>query len=287
MKKYVITSDWHFRLDTPSCRNDNYLEAQLTKQVAIINYANENGLDILMAGDLFHKAQSGEETTYMLWNTLSSCLKTKFWCIAGNHDLVMHNLNYLTKSSVGLICLIPQVRYHKTDTEIPEVTLLHYGITKLESDKDILVCHEYVEDVKNPMTDAYIPEEFMELPQIKPYKVVICGHNHKTFTYTTPDGRIFVSPGSLMRMTYKELDHRPCFFVLTQEDGVYGLEQHFLDIKDDVFKDRTEKAVISSIEKIDVGVNDDLADTYKDSMLNINGDPERKYVSDIFIKMNR
>ena len=110
--KYIITADQHYRPDLPLCRHDvNWMETQRNNLEFIVNLANQNGADIIMAGDTFDVPRVPPSITNMF---LDEIIKLKGTCymLAGNHCLPWHKLENLKDSSMGIIASISMPATH-------------------------------------------------------------------------------------------------------------------------------------------------------------------------------
>lgn len=226
----ILTADWHLRSTTPLCRTDDYWTVQWKKVGQIIGYAEtHNYIPILCAGDLFHTAKSDNRTKGNFLGWMGN--KVPFHCIAGNHDLLNHSIEQFEKTALFVVdegSDYFHFYFYKHTTTPWNLGLLDrfymQGISYgqdlvLNPDTNILLCHE--------LTDE---ESCKKLTEKYKAKIIVVGDNHKTFV-VEHNGCTIISPGSLMRMTADQIDHKPCFFVLYED---FSIEQVFLDIEPDV-----------------------------------------------------
>ena len=234
--KFILTADWHLRLDTPICRTDDYLDS-VEKKLLFIKKMKMN---ILHAGDLFHHWKPSPEL--LVWTMRH--IPENILLVAGNHDLPQHNAELIDKCGVGVLYEsrkieltrmcdlfqnnsedviisaswwnddLPEISKHFTDYKCVKIALLH----KMTWHKDL----------PYPGCDADSAKKLMR--KLKNFDLIVTGDNHKTFV-VEKDGQILVNPGSLTRMTSEQSEHRPCVFVYDTEKK--SLEQVFLPITED------------------------------------------------------
>jgi hypothetical protein len=79
------------------------------------------------------------------------------------------------------------------------------------------------------------------------YDLVVAGDNHKTFDVCSqgrtlnrpPCFRALLNPGSLMRMTIDQRDHRPCFYLaVVEEHSDVKYERVYYPVEEDVWETR-------------------------------------------------
>ena len=164
----------------------------------------------------------------------------------GQHDLPNHNLKMIRESSLGVLAAAGVI-YLLTDPNIPlidamENPLPHYSIFgcpfgtsppdwKLSGEDliHVLAWHHMV--VNDPLWPGQEADKALAILRNYPqFDLIVSGDNHQSFAIADPKGRWLVNPGSLMRMTTAQVDHRPCIF--KWDNG--KLEQIFLPIEENV-----------------------------------------------------
>ena len=127
MKGFLFTSDWHLRDSVPVCRTDDFINVQWEKVEFILQYAKDNDLIILHAGDIFDKAKSSPAVEAKLIHLLET-YSIQFCCVAGNHDLLWHNKNQ--------VCSIDVLRAARLINDIfQEPIKLVLGMTEINIQK--------------------------------------------------------------------------------------------------------------------------------------------------------
>jgi len=100
----ILTADWHLREDTPTCRTDDFWEAQWNKVDQICQLqVKYNDCPILHAGDLF---DHWKPSPFLLSTALLYLpeIGREFWTIYGNHDLPNHSIELAKKT--GMMTLV-------------------------------------------------------------------------------------------------------------------------------------------------------------------------------------
>lgn len=207
MKKadLILTSDWHLRESVPECRTDDFWQTQWEKVMIVSKLQREHECPVLHAGDLFHH---WKPSPYLLSHALDY-LPDNFWTIYGQHDLPQHNLELRQKSGIHAL--------HRAN-RIQQLPGVHWGQTPTRTSYDIpysrqqyravVVWHKMVWKGKRLWPGQTDPSAVAILKKYKDYDLILTGDNHKSFVEEY-DGRLLVNPGSLMRQSANQIDHRP------------------------------------------------------------------------------
>jgi DNA repair exonuclease SbcCD nuclease subunit len=215
----ILTGDIHLRDDTPVCRTDNYWEAQSNKIAFIRSLQEKYNCPILDSGDLFGKSKP---SPYLLGWAIRN-LPYKFYSIPGNHDLPEHSLSNIDKSGFGVLKAANVVEDITGSGVLGDLSIL--GIPwgeKLEFDKgvfyDVAVIHTMTFLLTAPWPGCTDPSA-EELLDAVPASLILTGHNHTPFVVKRGD-KLLVNPGSLMRSTAAQAEHRPRVYLYNQKLGV-------------------------------------------------------------------
>jgi len=213
----IICSDIHLTMDTPICRTDNYIEAQITKLKFLSDLQNTYKCPVLHAGDLFNKWNTSPVLLVFSLKHLPSNIIT----IPGNHDLPQHNMAYIDRSGLGVL------NYSN------KITVIEDGNIQIENRK-IRMFHEFIWLENKPVFVnklSYCGSAPFVLQKHSDVDLVITGDNHATFIYEYA-GRILVNPGSMMRRTADQAEHKPvCFLYYAYNNK---LESVYFPIKENV-----------------------------------------------------
>jgi DNA repair exonuclease SbcCD nuclease subunit len=199
----ILTSDWHIRETTPTCRTDNFLKAQDDKIIFVRTLQQKYNCPVLHAGDLFHH---WKPSPYLLSN-IYNYIPREFYTVYGQHDLPQHNLENQVKcgafnlATVGALTLLDGVHWGGD----PE--LENYPSFEIE-DRQILVWHHMVWQGKRLWPGQTDPSAVAVLKKYPEYDLIVTGDNHKPFVEEY-EGRLLVNPGSLTRQSADQIEHTP------------------------------------------------------------------------------
>lgn len=252
----ILTADLHLRMTRPRCRKDDYQAAQERKLRFILEWAVKSP-PLLVAGDFFHVAKPGEELLVWVMNILTN-YEVDVFVIPGQHDLPGHNLDQLHRSGLGVLSAAGSIdlmalQDNFRQWNIHSIYGYPYGTypnisgslgTHPDGSRVALWHHMVINEVPIwPGQEA--DKAHLILKKYPQFDLIVTGDNHEPFCIATTDSpkrrganlhyRWIVNPGSMMRMTAAQLEHKPCVY----EWGGGVVKQHFLPIEEDVF-DLTE-----------------------------------------------
>jgi DNA repair exonuclease SbcCD nuclease subunit len=255
----ILTADWHLRADKPICRTDDFTEAMWVKIEFIFNLANKHNCPILIAGDLGHRSQWPNPLIEKFISSINNS-KVKIIAIPGQHDLPNHSLKLYRKSAVGILSedktiKLIGVALSKDDSlflQLPsfDVFPFPYGLPiTLEKEYDyndlgyktIAMSHQMVIENK-PLFPGQedAPKGHQLLKKFPEYQLILTGDNHSPFTVSTKipkhQGGILVNPGSMMRTTVDQIDHKPRVYLWSAETN--EIEPVYLPIEQNVISHR-------------------------------------------------
>lgn len=248
----ILTADIHLREDTPVCRIDNFWETQARKIEWLVQLQQKYGCPIIDAGDVFGL---WKVTPFLLQWAIKHMPK-QFYTIPGNHDLPSHNLNLFNKSGLRVLEVARFATVLYEETYEMDNFFLHgfpWGspLESLHKDykkapRNVAVCHIMTFSGRKPWPGCKDPGAGTLLKKLDGYDLIITGHNHKTFI-AEDNGRILVNPGSLMRTSADQADHKPCVFLWYASDN--SVEQVFVPIEEgavsrehlDIIENRDER----------------------------------------------
>ena len=211
----ILTGDWHLREDTPLCRTDNYWDEQWRKVGFVADLQAKHGCPVIHSGDLFNH---WKPSPYLLTKTIEY-LPGEFWTVFGNHDLPQNNIEMREKSGIEVLDRTGVLEVLKTGhwNQRPEKSG-YLVFSKMDAIWNVLVWHVMVWQGDQPWPGCTDPEAGKLLRDTKGPDLILTGHNHKPFVVER-DGRLLVNPGSLMRMSADQVDHRPRVYLWYEEDN--------------------------------------------------------------------
>lgn len=224
----ILTSDWHLRDDTPSCRTDDFGKAQWDKVGQIMELQNQFDCPVLHAGDLFHH---WKPSPYLISQAISH-IPHDFFTVAGQHDLPQHNMGLIKKSGLYTLVVAGVVNWIKGAGNFgEEVGLVMEGWRNTEGRK-VGVWHHFVWDGKNlPWPDCDQITARQVLKDNPDFDLIVTGDYHKPFTYEYK-GRLLVNCGCLTRQAADYATHKPRVWLW--EAATNTVKAHYLKIDEGV-----------------------------------------------------
>lgn len=225
----ILTSDWHLREDTPICRADDFWATQWQKVDFIRELQEKYNCPVICAGDIF---DHWKPSPYLLSETIKH-IPNDFKAIYGQHDLPQHNMQLQYKSGLNTLKIankieilpechfgqIPKIGIYLVTVEpsnyktirniVNPIKLFPKKPEKLIASncKKMLIWH-----VMNYKSEKPYPEcSTTALGLLKKYPqfdLIVTGDNHKPFVERY-EGRLLINPGSLMRQSADQIDHKP------------------------------------------------------------------------------
>jgi len=247
----ILTSDWHLREDQPICRTDDFQAAMWRKIDFISELQKKHDCPVLNAGDLFNHWKPSPE----LLTKASEHMPNDFWSIYGQHDLPQHSLDLAYKSGLynlwknGKLKLLDECSWG----QIPKNGSMIFPRI-LDLDKHMLVWHIYNYQGKTWPGNTS-PKAAKLLRKYPQYDLILTGDNHQSFV-EEHEGRLLVNPGSLMRSTADQVDHKPCVYLWYADtntvEAVYlPIEQGVISREHIEEKQQRDARIDSFIERLD------------------------------------
>jgi DNA repair exonuclease SbcCD nuclease subunit len=223
----ILTADWHLREDTPTCRTDDFQEAQWKKIQFIKDLQEEHGCKIYHSGDLFNHWKSSP-------HLLSLAIKflPDLQIIYGNHDLPQHNLGLAHKSGLytlktaGKITLYPCGDW---GTEPNAYASPEKMVNEIHGRK-VYLWHTMTYQHRKPWPGMTDPSAIRLLKKYPQFDLIVTGHNHKPFVEEY-EGRLLVNPGCITRQATDE-SHKPRVYLWYASEN--RVEAVYLPIQEDV-----------------------------------------------------
>lgn len=234
MKKatLLLSADWHIRSDVPENRVDDFLGAQEKKIDFILDTSNRYDCPVLIAGDI------GDKSKWENWLLEKYVKKFKAHCqriyvLPGQHDLPNHRLDKLSESGLGVLAaslaiklLVDPMIYIQGIENFP----FPFGkkILKIEEyqnkkfgksgNQNIAIIHQLVSQSKLWQGQENFISAKSLLKKFPCYNLIISGDNHQSFVEKYK-GRLLINPGSIMRATISQFNHKPKIYLWKAEDN--------------------------------------------------------------------
>lgn len=219
--KLLFFTDTHIRGITPKNRKDSFIDTIEQKFIEISKIIKENDVDfVLHGGDLFDRPDVSISIVSKFANILNK-INIPIYLISGNHDIYGHNPDTVKRTMLGLLDILGVIKLINSGERI---------VLEKDNIKVQLTGQPYVYDIDSPNNLNYyllseVPKDInfaihmvhgmlLDKPFIKgiPYTLVdsikntladitLSGHYHAGFKTIKIDGKYFVNPGSLVRIT--------------------------------------------------------------------------------------
>jgi len=222
--RFLLLSDIHLVAENPVARMDNLVETQWGKLEFVLNYAKENDLAILQAGDLTDTPRS-----WLLLPRLISTLKkygVEWFSVRGQHDDYMYSTETRERTNLGILERAGLV--HLLNTETPaifeggdiQIYGANFGQKLAQVHRDGLtlgVIHASISD--KSLYPGHIfskPSDF--LSENDGYDLILCGDIHRMFI-SAIKGRTILNVGPMLRLegTDYNFKHKPGFAIFDSE----------------------------------------------------------------------
>lgn len=265
----VLTADLHIRADAPMCRQDDYIEIQFKKLEFIFELCQQNNCPLLIAGDIGNKSQW---PNWLLEKVISiiNGYDIKIIGIPGQHDLPERRLDYWHKSGCGVLHKAGVIEIIEEEFSYDNLCIFPFGYgremkhNKNARDMDsIAITHLMVIENKPLWPGQEALKGNALLKKFPEYNLICSGDNHNPFV-SEYNGRLLVNPGSMMRMSADQIDHKPRVYKWYAEENsveaVYlPIEQGVvtrLHIEDKQERDKRMEAFVSRItDDFEVGLS--------------------------------
>lgn len=240
--KILYFTDTHIRGTNPKNRTDNFIDSIEQKFLEIIDIIRENEIDyVIHGGDLFDRPDVSISIVSKFAKILDG-IQVPLFLVSGNHDIYGHNPETINRTVLGLLDVLGVVK------------IINYG-DKIILDKNNikvqLTGQPYIYDIDSPSNlKSYMLNEvnedinysihvvhgmLLDKPFIKgvPYTLIddikdtmadvtLAGHYHAGFKTAEINGKYFINPGSLVRITnsLKEIGRRPQVVIIELNDNI-------------------------------------------------------------------
>ena len=253
----ILAADIHLRPDIPVGRIDDYFGAMERKIDFILALSKQHECPILVAGDLGNKPLNNGWPVWLLELIIKKFEGHEIICIAGQHDLPNHRLDLWEKSGIGVLhaagaiyTIFGPIVVHGKFKIYP----FNYGQeiqNPINIWKDlapsnlpmVAMTHQMVIENKPLWPGQEAPKGNSLLKKFPEFSIIHSGDNHLSFV-SEYENRKLINPGSMMRNTADQIDHKPRVYLWWAETN--RIEPVYLPIEQDVIsrehiKDTTER----------------------------------------------
>lgn len=241
--KIICLADIHFRESNPVNRIDNYLDTlcgkleQINNNIAQLDFISkaDEKIVVIIAGDIFHHFRCSDSLKARVINVFHQfySFADEILVVAGQHDQRWHTQD-LDNTPLGILIasqVVTLLNDRPFSIKEEVITYSFYGSSYGEeiprirevTDYNILAIHRMVSDANYWNGNVEYTSCKSLLKEAKGYSLIISGDNHRAFNY---QDRI-LNPGSVMRSSIDQKDHRPCYFIFNNGK----IEQIFFDVE--------------------------------------------------------
>ena len=260
--KLLYFTDSHIRATNPKNRIDDFYDTLKDKFEEILEISFKESVDyILHGGDLFDRP----DTSISVVSDFSKILqkfKVPIYIISGNHDIFGHNTKTLNRSMLGLISELGVVNLVNDKKIILEkdvkVQLTGYPYSFFMDEEENRDKYKVLErnkevDYMIHMTHGFlIDKPFMDkvshtlISDIIDTKadITLGAHYHYGFETTLIDGKYFINPGAIVRISNStvELKRKPKVVIIELTDKI--------NIKEIYLKTALPSSVVLDVEEM-------------------------------------
>lgn len=259
MSKFVVTADWHLREDLPICRSDiDWFETQRSAVHFTFDYAKRIGAEVIIDGDICHRPHIHPSLIAMFLQEVS-LFGGNVYIIPGQHDLPYHSMEYVDRSSYGILKAAMKLTTNLIDGSKLGLTI-PFGMLEdrvYNEASKFLLLHQLTfassQDMP-PIDEGVLADDLLDrFPNVN---WICLGDNHHHFHVKRGDRHV-INPGCLVRQSADLIDYTAGFYVLdtSSEESVEFVEvpdvgtvsnDHIVKEKE---RDDRIEAFVSSLEK--------------------------------------
>jgi exonuclease SbcD len=235
--RFLYFTDDHKRGTTPENRTDNFPATLVRKLKEVVKIAQEYEVDYILHGGDFFDVPAPAISVCADFLEVYQQFSVPIFTVPGNHDLFGHNSATLPRTMLGFIARLGIVRLVGREPIYLEKNGLrvqlsgqgyHFEMDRREPHLDYVVqkkdCDYAIHMVHGMLLQRKIyPGAFYTLiEQIWDTEAdfTLVGHNHLGFPDTEKDGKYFLNPGALVRLSNHQQEmKRPVQVLLIDLSG--------------------------------------------------------------------
>lgn len=259
--KFLYFTDSHIRGTNPKNRKDDFVETLENKFNEILKIIERENIDYLLhGGDLFDRPDISISIVSRFAKIFNK-INIPFYVISGNHDVFGHNPNTIKRTMIGLL------------NELGILNIINDKNIVLEKDniRVQLTGQPYIYDIDKKDKSPYIVSEIdsninysihmvhgmlLDKPFIKGIDftlvddikntladITLSGHYHSGFKDINIEGKYFINPGSIVRIsnTMREFKRKPRVVIMDMKDNISISSVYLESAKDgELVLDRSE-----------------------------------------------
>jgi len=255
----ILTADLHLRRTAPRARIDDYLATQERKFRFILERARATP-PLLVGGDFFHMAKPGEGLLRWVIDLLKE-YNVRPIVVPGQHDLPGHSLEQINESGLGVLAAAGVIQLLTQEQFLGPgyfIEAAAYGVIPRNRKRpepcylNILLWHHMI--INDPLWPGQVADKAPAILRKYPqFDLIVTGDNHQSFYIMDGGKRFLINPGSMMRMTAAQINHKPTIFkwennVLTPI--LIPIEENVLDLSELEANKEKDERIGAFIERI-------------------------------------
>jgi DNA repair exonuclease SbcCD nuclease subunit len=238
--RILYFTDTHIKGTNPKNRKDDFLESLQEKFREIVSIVRENNVDfVIHGGDLFDRPDISTSVVSRFTTILKNIEKPIF-IVSGNHDIFGHNPATIDRTMLGLLKSMDFIKViSRYKPIVIEKNGIRVSLTSLPYTYDIDSTPEgyILKEVPENMDYSIhvVHGMLLDRPFVKgiPYTLIddiletaaditLSGHYHAGFKTIEKNGKYFVNPGSLVRVTnsLKEIERIPQVAIIDLDSDI-------------------------------------------------------------------
>ena len=238
--RILYFTDTHIRGTNPKNRRDDFVESLELKFQEIVETVASKDIDyVIHGGDLFDRPDISISVVSKFTNIIKKINKP-IYIVSGNHDIFGHNPSTIDRTMLGLLKSLDflnildkdKITLLEKDGIRVQLTGLPYTYN-IDNDKKGYILKDLMPNVDYAI--HVVHGMLLDRPFVKgiPYTLVddimdtkaditLSGHYHAGFKTIERDGKYFVNPGSLVRITnsLKEIERIPKMLIIDLSDKI-------------------------------------------------------------------
>jgi DNA repair protein SbcD/Mre11 len=221
MFKIVFGTDLHLRATKPLSRlDDDFLETLLDKMDQVREYSKDADL-VILGGDIFDRPDVPHSVVLKTIRTLSK-FQVPLYTIVGNHDIFGYQGTTVDSTALGVLFESGCIK--KLDVLGPKEGIDIYGLHAYDkttwevppsSGVKILVAHKMLTNKSIPNANCIM---IKDVAMSTNADIILSGDIHYPHIEEI-NGKIFINPGSLARLSITDRYRYPQVSIITIEDS--------------------------------------------------------------------
>lgn len=239
--RLLYFTDTHIRGTSPKNRKDDYVSTLEKKFYEILQIIEEKDIDfVLHGGDLFDRPDISVSIVTRFARILAQ-IKQPIYIVSGNHDVYGYNPKTINRTMLGLLSELGIMNIINDDKKILEKDGVKVQLTGqpyiYDIDDSINRKYYIVDEVDDEINYSIhlVHGMLLDRPFIKgvPYTLIddikdtladitLAGHYHSGFKQVIIDGKYFINPGSIVRVSnsLREIERKPKVVLIELKDTI-------------------------------------------------------------------